>query len=84
MILYIICDLKEKKDWAKIIAPAGTATLTCYLIPYFVYPIATLIGFKFPDMLNSGVLGLIGSMVYAMAVVIGVGWFEKKGFKLKL
>ena len=84
VILYIICDLKGKKDWAKIIAPAGTATLTCYLIPYFVYPTATLIGFKFPDMLNSGVLGLIGSMVYAMAVVIGVGWFEKKGFKLKL
>src|SRR5215216_5825720 len=37
--VYWIADVKGKRGWFKIIRPAGTDTLLCYLIPYFVYAI---------------------------------------------
>ena len=49
VILYYVVDIKKQKSWAKIIIPAGTATLTCYLIPYFTYPIRNLTGIELPD-----------------------------------
>ena len=79
-----LCDVQKKTNWARIIAPAGTATLTCYMIPYFVYPIAALTGFKLPSVLNTGVIGLLGSFVFALLVVVFVGRLQKKGFSLKL
>jgi predicted acyltransferase len=84
VVLYVLFDLKGKKDWAKIIAPAGTATLMCYLILYLAYPIGQLTGIKLPQILNTGIIGLIGSMIFSLLIVVLVGWFEKKGYKLKL
>ncbi|MCL6295888.1 heparan-alpha-glucosaminide N-acetyltransferase domain-containing protein [Jejuia spongiicola] len=83
-VLYFIADIKKQVDWAKIIAPAGTATLTCYMIPYFAYPLRNITGIRLPDSLNIGVIGLIGSFVFALLVVAFTGWMEKKGYKLKL
>jgi len=83
-ILYYIADQKKITSWAKIIAPAGTATLTCYMIPYLIYPFYNITGFHFPDVLNTATLGLIISFVFALVVVIFTGWLEKKGYKLKL
>ena len=83
-ILYYIADQKKITSWAKIIAPAGTATLTCYMIPYLIYPFYNITGFHFPDVLNTASLGLILSFIFALLVVIFTGWLEKKGYKLKL
>lgn len=83
-ILYYIADQKKITSWAKIIAPAGTATLTCYMIPYFMYPFYSITGFHFPDALNTATLGLFLSFVFALLVVIFTGWLEKKGYTLKL
>ena len=49
-----LIDLKGKKDWFKIIKPAGTSTLTCYLIPYFMVAIFTIIHFNYPHIFNTG------------------------------
>lgn len=83
-ILHYIADKRNITKWAKIIAPAGTATLTCYMLPYIIYPMRTFVDFTLPDVLNMGVIGLIGSMVFALLVVAITGWLEKKGIKLKL
>jgi len=83
-ILYYIADQKKITSWAKIIAPAGTATLTCYMIPYLIYPFYNITGFHFPDVLNTAALGLLLSFVFALLIVIFTGWLEKKGYKLKL
>ncbi len=83
-LLYYIADQKKVTSWAKIIAPAGTATLTCYMIPYFIYPLHTISGFRFPDALNTASIGLLVSFAFALLVVIFTGWIEKKGYKLKL
>ena len=84
VVFYFIVDIKNQRSWAKIIIPAGTATLTCYLIPYFTYPIRTLTGIELPDILNTGVIGLFSSFCFALLVVIFTGWLQKKGFSLKL
>lgn len=84
VIIHFIADLKKQTKWAKLIAPAGTATLTCYMIPYFVYPLRNMMGIRFPEVLNTSTLGLLLSFVFAMLVVIFTGWLEKRGYKLKL
>ncbi len=82
--LHYIADVKKTTNWAKLIAPAGTATLTCYLLPYLIYPIRNLTNIRLPDFLNTSVIGLLGSFVFALLVVALTGWLEKKGYKLKL
>lgn len=83
-LLHYIVDYKQKISWAKIIGPAGTATLTCYLIPYFIYPLRIISDFRLPDIFNIGITGLITSVFYALLVVVFTGFLEKKGIKLKL
>ncbi len=84
VLLYYIADIRKITGWAAFIAPAGTATLTCYMVPYFVYPLASITGFKFPNMLNNATLGLLVSFSFAILVVLFTGWLERKGYKLKL
>ena len=84
LILYYIADIKKKVNWARIIAPAGTATLTCYMIPYFVYPVRAFTGIRIPEIFTVSVLGLAASFAFALLIVIFTGVLEKKGFKLKL
>jgi len=83
-VLYYIADEKKHTNWAKIIAPAGTATLTCYMIPYFVYPLRSMSGLRAPEFLSNNIIGLLLSFAFALLVVVFTGWLEKKGFKLKL
>lgn len=83
-LFYIISDVNRKTAWAKIIAPAGTATLTCYLIPYFIYPLRSISAIRFPMFLNEGLIGLMGSFGFALVVVIIAGWLEKKRYKLTI
>ncbi|WP_422080899.1 hypothetical protein [Ulvibacterium sp.] len=43
--LYILVDRWGCSRWANPIKAAGTSTLTCYLMPYFIYPTIVLVGF---------------------------------------
>ena len=83
-LLYYISDEKKHTNWAKIIAPAGTATLTCYMIPYFIYPLRTITEIRIPEILINNQIGLLMSFAFALLVVVFTGWLEKKRFKLKL
>jgi predicted acyltransferase len=84
VMVYYIADIRKHTRWAKPIAPAGTATLSCYMIPYFVYPLVAMSGIALPPPFNSGPIGLLFSFAFAILVVLFTGWLEKKGFKLKL
>jgi len=83
-LLYYIADEKKHTNWAKIITPAGTATLTCYMIPYFIYPLRTITEIRIPEILINNQIGLLMSFAFALLVVVFTGWLEKKRFKLKL
>lgn len=84
VLLYYIADVKKWTGWAKIIAPAGTATLSCYMVPYFVYPIRDITGIRLPDIWNTAAIGLLISFVFAILVVVFTGWLQRKGYSLKL
>ncbi|MEX0315100.1 MAG: DUF5009 domain-containing protein [Allomuricauda sp.] len=84
VVLHYIADVNKITKWADFIKPAGTATLTCYMIPYFIYPLRNLSYIRLPEVLNSGIVGLLISFCFALLVVFFTGWLERKGYKLKL
>ena len=79
-----LIDVKGKQNWFSLIRPAGTSTLTCYLVPYFLYSVYTLLHFRYPPFLNYRVGGLIRSFVIAFLVILLTGFLEKKRLRLKV
>lgn len=69
-LVYYIVDLKGKAGWFRLIKPAGTSTLTCYLIPYVYYSIAAFT-FTLPVFLSTGAVGLLKSFIYTL-IIIGI------------
>ena len=83
MLIWLI-DIKDKRNWFHSIRPGGTSTLTCYLLPYFLYSIFSLIHFNYPAFLNQGIGGLIRSFAIAFLVIGLVGIMEKYRLRLKI
>lgn len=81
---YWLADLQQKASWFKGIKAAGTDTLLCYLIPYFVYALFSLAHFSFPDMISGGAIGIIKSLVFSFLMIQIAGWISKGGIRLKL
>jgi len=82
-IIYFVVDLKGKGNWFNLIKPAGTSTLTCYLIPYVYYSVATF-AFTLPLFLKTGAVGLLKSFVYAMIIIGITALLGKLKIKLKI
>jgi predicted acyltransferase len=68
-VIYWLTETRGKARWFRVIAPAGTVTLTCYVIPYVWYSVRSLAGISRPEIFTSGGWGLVGSMIFAFAVV---------------
>lgn len=83
LMIYLV-DVKGKKNWFKAIWPAGTSTLTCYLMPYFQVFLLMLFNVKYPPVLNNGILGLARSMATAFILIALVGLMEKKRIRIKV
>ena len=83
-VFYYIVDFQGKKDWAKLIKPAGTATLTCYLVPYIWYAVNALFGLALPMFLRTGMIGLLKSLIFSLAVIVLTGFLNKRGIRLKI
>ncbi|MFB6453885.1 DUF5009 domain-containing protein [Chitinophaga sp. Hz27] len=83
-LLIWVTDVHGKNAWYKVIKPAGTSTLTCYLIPYLLYAVFELTGFRYPNFLSEGAGGIIRSFAVAFLVIILVGFMEKKQLRLKI
>jgi len=82
--VYWIADVKRKANWFNFIRPAGTDTLLCYLIPYFVYAIISATHFHWPEVIVTGGIGLLKSFLLALLCVVITGWLNKAGVRLKL
>ena len=77
IFLHWLTDVKKILSWYKYIKIAGTATLTCYLIPYFVYSFRTITGIVLPELLRTGIIGLVKSILYSL-IIISICWGLKK------
>jgi predicted acyltransferase len=79
-LIYWLTDLQHKAHWFAIIKPAGTSTLTCYLVPYIVYSFYVAL----PVSLSFGIVGLIKSMVFALLIIGITALLGRIGIKLKI
>jgi len=84
IILIYLVDIKKKQDWFSWIKPAGTSTLTCYLLPYIHYALLTLVGLKLPLIFRTGVVGIGKSLIYSLIIILITGFLEKKRLRLKI
>ena len=84
LVIYWIADVKKKEGWFRIIKPAGTDTLLCYLVPYFLYAILSAINFHWPDAIITGAVGLVKSLLLALFCVFITRMLNNAGVRLKL
>ncbi|MDX2067186.1 MAG: DUF5009 domain-containing protein [Haliscomenobacter sp.] len=84
VLLHYIADVKGQSKWANFIAPAGSSTLTCYLMPYFAYAIVALLGWSLPEVLTDGLLGLLKSALFAFLVIQFTGLLNRVQIGLKI
>lgn len=84
--LYTVLRLMEKRGWTgwfKPLAPAGTATLTVYMIPYLFVALWIFVNPSIPQWLT-GWVG-VGKCALMAAVYIACAWgLTKAGIKLKI
>jgi heparan-alpha-glucosaminide N-acetyltransferase len=83
-LLIWLVDVKGKQNWFSLIKPAGTSTLTCYLLPYFMVAIFYIVHFRYPRFLNYGAGGIIRSFAVAFILILITGFLEKKRLRLKI
>jgi heparan-alpha-glucosaminide N-acetyltransferase len=83
LFIYLV-DVRGNKNLFSWIRPAGTSTLTCYLMPYFQVFILKLFITKYPAVINTGAVGLLRSVLIAFALIVLVGLMEKKHLRLKI
>ena len=85
VFLIFLVDKKGKENWFRAIKPAGTSTLTCYLLPYLHVAIfLSLIGIHLPFFIRTGWAGVIKSLLFALIIVLITGWLEKRRLRLKI
>ena len=83
-LLHWVADVKGRTRWARVIAPAGTATLTCYMMPSIWYAVQQLLGFSWPAALTAGIPGLVKALAFAF-LIIGLTWlFTRIRLKLRI
>jgi predicted acyltransferase len=83
-VLYLLSDKLEITRWADVIAPAGYSTLTCYLIPYYVYAIGALSRLSMPGALTAGWVGIVKSIVFSILIIQLTGLLGKIQIRLKI
>lgn len=79
-----VLDVKRCTGWFRIIRPAGTATLTTYLVPYVFYGAADVTGIVLPDWLTHGPMGIVNCLCFAFVVIAVTGLLERLHIKLKI
>lgn len=83
-VLYLLADKAGKYRWANIIEPAGSMTLTCYLIPYFVYAFRNILSISLPESLTTGGIGILKSILFAILIIQLTGLLGRVKIKLKI
>lgn len=76
-LLHYLCDVKGKAHWFAIIKPAGTLTLTCYMVPYLTGNLMRLLELHWPSFTYSGGAGLVRCALYSLAA-IWIAWLLSK------
>jgi hypothetical protein len=79
-----LVKMKAKENWFTVIKAGGTSTLTCYLIPYFIYNLVAIYDLSLPDGLKTGMVGILKSLLFALLVIWITSVLGKMKIKLKI
>jgi heparan-alpha-glucosaminide N-acetyltransferase len=84
--LAFLMDLRGYRNLFHYLRPAGTSTLTCYLLPYIHYAIFNLLGpaIRLPLALRTGGPGILKSLLYALLIIWITGVLEKRRIRLSI
>ena len=82
--IYWVADVSKKSKWFDLIKPAGTATILCYLVPYLIYGIRNFLHISLPEVLRTGSIGLIKTLLFATLCVAVTGILIRIGVRMKL
>jgi len=83
--LYWLIDMRHVDKWTGFFKPAASNPLLTYIIPDFIYYLTAYLGISlFPQSLNHGVMGILWSAVFAVAVMGIVILLNKAKLKLQL
>ena len=84
LLLHLLTDRLNLYRWASLIRAAGTSTLTCYLIPYFVYAFREILNIELPGAFTTGGIGILKSLLFALMIIQITGWLGKANIRLKI
>ncbi len=83
--LYWICDVKKKTGWAFFARPAGSNTLTTYLLPDFWYYILAAAGIRYFDLhFNYGWPGVVRCVLFTAFILAVAGLLTRCRVRLRL
>jgi predicted acyltransferase len=83
--LYWICDVKQTTRWAFFVRPAGSNTLTTYLLPDLWYYILAATGIHyFETHFNYGWPGVVESVLFTAFILAMSGLLTRLGIRLRL
>lgn len=82
--LYWLIDIKQKSKWTNFFRPAAANPLLTYIIPFIIYALLHLMYVKLPDILQTGITGLLWCIFYAVVVMGIAKGLNKAGIKLQL
>ena len=83
-IIFYLAEVRGQYKWFKAIEIAGKNTLTCYLVPYFVYALAVFSGFSLPDSLVTGGIGILKSLAFSFLIIYITRLLNGLHIRLKL
>jgi predicted acyltransferase len=86
VLLFLILDVWGRTRWSAVFKPAGQNSLTTYLAPDIIYFSVWLTGFPlfFYKHIESSLLVIAGSLVWAFAMIGFAALLSKIGIRLKL
>jgi len=84
-VLYWVCDVKRRTRWAAIIAPAGSNTLTTYLLPDIWYFLLGTFGVAFIGRyFNLGWPGVIKTFIFTLFILAVAAILTRQKIRLQL
>jgi heparan-alpha-glucosaminide N-acetyltransferase len=84
LLIYWLVDIRKKSGWFSLIKPAGTETLLCYLVPYYLYAIVVITHWSLPDTVLTGFVGIIKSLLFSLLVIVLTGLLTRRFIRLRL
>ena len=75
---------RAMRGFFTIIKPAGTATLTVYMVPSLMYVLGNVLGIECPEWSKGAGIGLINCLCFSLLCIVVGGLMERCKLKLKV